>query len=248
MWYLILVLVSVIYIIINVILTNQSMFEIYILRPILFLILAIITLIIASKEGLIVLKFKKIRDIKKGYSVTQAGLILGGFQVSLLIIIGLIFGFGKSPYSFVPIVIILNAFFIGSFLIGTELSRAYFIKKAKKQLRKNIAIIIVGTAFLYMFLSISLHEFSVLSFQNPGVALEFVGGTLIPIFAMNLLATYLCFLGGARASIAYMGVLISFEWFSPIGPNPHWIILALVTTIASAIGFMLLQDLKNLKI
>jgi signal peptidase len=39
-----------------------------------------------------------------------------------------------------------------------------------------------------------------------------------------------------------MGILIGFQWFSPILPDPHWTVLALIGTIAPAIGFIILQD------
>jgi len=96
-----------------------------------------------------------------------------------------------------------------------------------------------------MFLYISFHEFTSLSFQNPEAALKFIGGTVIPIFSMNLLATYLAYRGGATASITYMSVLFAFEWFSPISPNPHWAILAFIRTIAPAIGFLIMQESKE---
>jgi signal peptidase len=73
-------------------------------------------------------------------------------------------------------------------------------------------------------------------------SLEFYATKIIPILSMNLLACYLAYLGGATASMAYMGSLLFFEWFSPILPNPHWTLLALVGTIAPAIGFVVLQD------
>ena len=85
-------------------------------------------------------------------------------------------------------------------------------------------------------------EFSVLTFSNPVLALEFIGKTLITSLSINLLATYLSYLGGASASIGYIGILTAFEWFSPILPDPHWTVAALVGTIAPAVGFILIQD------
>jgi len=63
--------------------------------------------------------------------------------------------------------------------------------------------------------------------------------------AINLLASYLSYVGGATASIAYIGTLYVFEWFSPVLPAPHWTILALVGTIVPAIGFSLMQDSRK---
>jgi len=35
---------------------------------------------------------------------------------------------------------------------------------------------------------------------------------------------------------------MAFEWFSPVLPDPHWTIVALIGTIAPAIGFIIIQD------
>ena len=42
--------------------------------------------------------------------------------------------------------------------------------------------------------------------------------------------------------MSYMGVILTFEWFSPILPSTHWTILALIGTIAPAIGFITIQN------
>ena len=69
-----------------------------------------------------------------------------------------------------------------------------------------------------------------------------VSQKFVTALAINLLASYLSYLGGATASMGYMGVLLAFHWFSPILPDPHWTILALIGTIAPAIGFITLQS------
>lgn len=241
MWYIILGLLGLTYLTTNFLISG-GFIETYIIRPILWITLAIITFIIAKNEGINFLKFKKIRRWALGKSPIHAGLLLGGFQLALLIIIGIFFKFGKSPYSFTPIGIITNVFFVGSLLIGTEFSRAYLIKKSTKSQRKYTTIAILTITIIYMLILISPNKFANFDLSNPVKTLEFLGGTIIVLLAANLLATYLAYLGGATASMSYMGVLLCFEWFSPIIPNPHWIVLALIGTIAPAIGFIILQD------
>jgi signal peptidase len=241
MWYIILGLLSLIYLIINYILSG-GMIESYVIRPALWITLAIITFIIAKNEGINFIKFKRIRRWTFGKSPIHAGLLLGGFQVALLIIVGIFFTFGKSPYSFTTITIITNLLFVCAFLVGTEFSRAYFIKKATKNQRKYPTLPIIIITIIYMIVLIAPSKFSNFDLNNPVKTLEFLGGTLIVALATNLLATYLSYLGGATASMSYMGVLLAFEWFSPILPNPNWTILALIGTIAPAIGFIALQD------
>jgi len=176
-----------------------------------------------------------------GNSPAQAGLLIAGFQISLLVIIGLFTGFGTSPYSFTPLSIILNIFFVSTFLIGTELSRAYLIKRGLHS-RRNTTSILVLTTFLFVFIQITPNQLIGLTFARPDLLFEFIGKILITSITINLLASYLSYIGGATASIAYLGTLYAFEWFSPFLPNPHWTILALIGTIVPAIGFILVQN------
>ena len=99
-------------------------------------------------------------------------------------------------------------------------------------------------SIFYTFLYFSLYEFSNLTFLDAESVMVFVGGTFVPIFTINLLATYLTLRGGVSSSIPYIGLILTFEWFSPIVPNSHWTIIALVNTIAPAIGFLLINEFK----
>ena len=240
MWYLIITILTIIYLYINLI-TSGSLAETYILRPILWITLAIITLVIAYKEGLNILKFKKTRKWNLGKNPIQAALLLGGFQISLLIIAGIYSGFGESPYSFTPTSILINIFFVASLLIGTELSRAYLVRKSSKS-RKYSLLFLALIAILFTLIQIPLYKFNALAFTDRIASLEFLGNIVITTFAINILATYLAYMGGASASISYTGLLLAFEWFVPILPNPHWIILALIGTIAPTMGYLILQS------
>ena len=242
MWYLILSLLFGVYFTLNFIIPSQDFFQSYIVRPIIWILLGVITFYFAKKEGTEILIIKKVRRWYLGKTPIHAGLLLGGFHVALLIIVGVLFGFGKSPYSFTPSFILINVFLIGSILFGTELSRAYLIKKTTGLKKEYTTIWILVFTLIFLVIKISPNNFALLSFSNPVETLEFLGNIFIVTLAINLLATYLAYLGGATASIAYMGTILAFEWFSPILPNPHWTIMALVGTIAPAIGFIVLQD------
>ena len=242
MWYIILALLAIIYLLNNTIISLLGDIGSYLIRPMLWLCLFIVTLKIAQSEGLNILNFKRIRRWNLGKTPVHAGVLLGGFQVSVLILVGIFSGFGKSPYSFSPIAILINMFFVGSFLLGTELSRSYIINKGAKTSRNKLTYFIMFATLLYMLISISADQFNVLNFQEPVRALEFIGKVLITALSMNILASYLSYLGGATASMGYVGILLAFEWFSPILPNPHWTIIALVGTVIPSIGFTILQQ------
>lgn len=241
MWYLILGLLALLYIACNTILPSQGTLGTYIIQPILWIGLALLTIILARNDSLTILKFKRVPRWYLGNSPIQAGLLLGGFQIALLIIIGLFTSFGKSPYSFTPTGLTLNILYVSSFLIGTEITRAYLIRRGTRT-RRYTTLVLTGTTLLYVAFLLTPNQLLSLSTSAPAPLLEFLGKTVITALSMNLLASYLAYMGGATASLSYMGVLMAFNWFSPILPNPHWTLLALIGTITPAIGYTLIQS------
>lgn len=243
MWFLIFSIIILIYLSINLLLTDKfgGLIEIHVLQPILWISLTITTLIIANHEQLNIWNYKKIRHWKFGLSPFHAALLVGGFHISLLIIAGLFFGFGKSPYSHNFIGIITNILLIGSALVAIELGRTYLIKKVTFSV-KNITLTLGLITILFMFINLKLTQFATLNFNEPVKVIQFLGVTIIPLLAMNLLASYFSYLGGALAAIGYMGILHGFEWFSPVLPDLNWALIALIGTIGPAIGFLIIQN------
>jgi signal peptidase len=244
MWYIIILLLTITYLLINILLPQFHQLNLYLVTPFLWFIITLVVLLLAHHQNLNILRYKKIRKWTLGGSPIQAGLLIGGFQVALLIIIGIFTSFGKSPFSFTSTNLLLNILYVTMFLLGTELSRAYLIKIGSQKKHYTTTIIIFIT-FLFVLLRIQPSDLSLLSSSNPAQLLEFLGSTILPAIAINLLASYLAYLGGATASISYMGVLLIFEWFSPILPTPQWTLLALIGTIAPTIGYTLLQTAEK---
>lgn len=243
MWYIILALLTTIYLLTNLLLPNLigGLLGSYIIRPILWILLAITIIIITKKEGLNIYKFKKIKRWEIGKNPLQAAILIAGFQISLLIIAGLFFGFGDSPYAFTPLAILTNLLFVISAILGIELARAYLIKKWSTT-KKNITIVLGTIAILFMIIAIKPTNFLTLTSGDPLNTIKFIGETIIPILAMSLFASYIAYLGGAYAAITYMAIIQGFEWFSPFLPNLDWAITALIGTIAPAIGFVIIQN------
>jgi signal peptidase len=236
-------LLSIVYALINFFLPAiiNSRLEAYVVRPLIWILLGIITLFVAKHEGLNITRFNKIRNWQIGRSPVDAGLLVGGFQVSLLIITGLFAGFAKSPYAPTFQSFLANTILFCSMLFGLELSRTYLIKKGLES-RINISILLCFTALLFMIIRMQFIDFALLNTTDPASLSQFIGGSLIPLFTASLFASYLAYIGGAFASIGYLGVLQIFHYYTPLFPNPSWIILALVSTIAPAIGFIIIQN------
>ncbi len=241
MWYLILGLLGLLYLASNTILPSQGTIGTYLLQPLLWIGLAILTLLVAKNEDLNILKFKRVSHWYFGNSPLQAGLLIGGLQVTLLILVGVFTGFGKSPNSFTPTPLILNLVFVASLLTGTEITRAYLIKRGT-QTRRHTTLVLIAATVIYAAFQLTITQILTLTTNTPIILLEFLGKTVITAIAINLLASYLSYMGGATASLSYIGILTAFDWFSPILPNPHWTILALIGTIIPAIGYSLIQN------
>lgn len=204
----------------------------YVLRPILWGLLAYAVLLLPRYRAAGRLRLRNL--------LIKSAPAVAGFQISLSLIAGLFGGFGRSPYSFTPQGIITNLVFVGSALLGIELSRAWLINRFA---RRNTTLILGLATLLYTTIMIPPGRFTGLGGAEETI--KFLGSTGLPLLAQNLLASFLAFLGGPLASIAYRGTLQAFEWFCPILPYLPDHIKALVGTIAPVIGFLIVQSLYS---
>jgi signal peptidase len=163
--------------------------------------------------------------------------MVGAFQIALLVLAGVLAGFGNSPYAHHIHLMALNMWFVGTRLVGLELARWYLVVA----LGRRSIFLGVGVAWLLL----SLIAVPAASFDQLGqaeTAFRLTGRTLLPTAGENLLATYLVLVGGPLASIAYRGSLAAFEWLSPILPNLEWAGIAFLGTVAPVLGLLIVRD------
>ena len=168
--------------------------------------------------------------------LTAMAILVGLLQVALAILAGLALGFGRSPYSHHPLALLGNLFFMGTMLVGMEISRAYLVVLFK---RGSPVLSVACVALLFACFSIPLGKYT--STIDPQSFFEFAGETLLPAVSQSLLATFLALAGGPAASIAYRIVPELFEWLSPILPNLGWTVSAFLGTMAPAVGLLFVQ-------
>lgn len=243
MWYIILTLIIAIYTFNQLLLPGlvNATIGVYVVKPILWITLAIITFLIAKYQGLEIWNFKKIRRWQIGKSPFHAAILIGGFHLSLLIIAGLLVGFGTSPNIITPTTFFIFLIYITSALFGIELSRAYLIKKGSLT-RYNITLVISIIAIFYFFIRIQLNDFLLVNPNESITVIKLIGETIIPLFAMSLFASFLAYYGGALPAITYIGIIEFFEMYSPILPDLSWIAKAFIGILAPTIGFLLIQQ------
>jgi signal peptidase len=131
----------------------------------------------------------------------------------------------------------LGFLFWASALVGMEFSRAYLLSVFTK---RNTTLMLALIALFYTLVSFPLARFTNLDKET---ILPFFGGSALPSFAENILASLFAIVGGPLAAMSYRGIMVVFEWFSPILPNLAWIIKAFVGIIAPVIGLVVVQVL-----
>jgi signal peptidase len=243
MWYYVIGFITLIHLIIYLIIPElfNGFIGLYIVRPILLIFLSIAIIIAAKKEKISLWYFNKMRRWNIGNNPFQAGILIGGFQVSMLIFIGLTNGFAMSPYRSSIQGMLINSLFVFSSLFAIELSRSYLIRKGTKR-SNNIGFIIILITLFFFFIKLLPEILFMNVIKTPLDAVQFIGENILPLITMGLFASYLVYFGGAVASIGYLGVIQSFEWFSPVLPDIEWLPMAFISTIGPAVGFLIIQS------
>ncbi len=207
----------------------SSNFILYVLQPALWLTVALLALGLWSIEGERV-------NLLEHSSLIFAAATIGATQVAVSVLAGLLAGFGHSPYAHTMVMAALNLWFVATSLLGIETARWY--------LGKTIGRIHAGLGYavawlLPLVLLIPFSKFSLLAL--PESAARLTGQTLLPAAAENLLAAFLVISGGPLASIAYRGVMLAFEWLSPILPDLPWMGAAFVGVLVPVFGLLALN-------
>jgi len=234
-WLMVVGLLALIYLLINLWLRYvpvDPLVRTYVMQPVLWGLLAwaIITLPGQRPAGGL-----RIRN-----TVVQLAIMVGVFQVVLYLVGGLFASFGRSPYSFTPTGVLTNLVYVGSMLIGMELSRAWLINRLG---RKHAFLALAFVSVLYTVLSLPLAR---LTSIGPDLAsVTYVNSTLLPALAESMLATFLALLGGPLAAIIYRGILQAFWWFSPILPNLPWAFKGLIGVVVPIIGLVVANTFRT---
>lgn len=165
-------------------------------------------------------------------------LIAGVAGVMGLVAMGILDGFGRSPYDHSFRGIIINFVYLSFLLAGMEYSRAWLLSAAFSK-RPVLGVAVTGLMFSFFWFPLT----RLLNLPDMAEAVKFAGGTFLPALSESLLASYLAFLGGPLPAIIYRGTLLAFHWFSPVLPNLNWILQALVGTFIPVFGMVLVYQI-----
>lgn len=202
----------------------------YVIRPILWLLIA----------GLVYKVFPAVNSeakLRLKWFLIQMAIISGIIMVSANLAGGLIDGFGKSPYDLSLKGIVINIFYVGSFILGLEFCRAWLINsvfKGKKFL--GMVLITIGMTLFWF-------PYSKLTGLSMGLSmLTFLGTGLFPALTENFFLCYLALLGGPIPAIVFQGIVKAFHWFFPILPSMQWMTGTLIGTFVPVLCLVLVQQ------
>lgn len=231
-----LMMVIIVYIIQNYtpLLIRDKMWFPYLSKPIVWLI------IIA-----IVLSLPRVRPNGKARLIMLMKWVIafcGILYVIVMVLVGVLGGFAKSPFDHSLFGIISNIILVFIPLIGREFVRSYLINGFKY---KNYYVFIGIISILF-----TLTELPVSSINNLKTKLDLVtylGEIFIPRLCNNILASYFVYRGGASFSIIYIMIYQSFNWFFPVLPNPPWSIKILIDILYPIFTLTFLEYLYSSK-
>ncbi len=164
--------------------------------------------------------------------------VAGVFQLSVLVTAGVLYGFGHSPHVGQTLNMAKNGLYIGTLLLGFEMSRAYLVHTWS---RVNSVIGFAAVALLYTAMAIAPGQYAF--FGGTERAFETTGGRFLPTASESVLATFLASVGGPVPAFAYRFILAAFDWFSPILPNLEWTVTAFVATLAPVLAMLIIRDI-----
>lgn len=209
-------------------------YNMYLVQPVLWLTPAAAAMLLLRRK-------------RSGVFRTTPDLLVLAVSVGLLTVAtgflaGILLGLGNSPYPHHATALLRNFWYIGAILVGREIARWYLLNA----LRQRGEMLSVGVTWLLFWLtSLPLAGYSRL--LSVDSAFLYIGKFLLPAAAIHLFATYLCLRGGPLASIAYLGILVGFEWFSPVLPDLMWPVAAMLGVLLPLIGLTILESEGHLK-
>ncbi|MGQ9781607.1 MAG: signal peptidase I [Nitrososphaeria archaeon] len=201
-----------------------------------WILIAAVTLWLSGADSLRAWYRRKITLVAFAIAITQ---------ILVAIDVGISKGFGRSPLSFSPLGILTNTAYVTSNLLGVELSRAYIMKSyGPKRPILSLAAVTLFYANLYYPLQSMLGAFDL---SDPFPIVDYLGASLLPAISASLLSSYLTFLGGPIASLAYRAPYQTFEWFSPILPDLSWGFRVLLGVAIPTFGFIYINHVTTFK-
>ena len=208
----------IIYLILNVFVISPLNLKYYneIIHPLMWIIMCIIA-VFFSKDATIRVKGERDK--------TQSLFIALIIYIIVYFLLGLVFGFERTPYAKDMFSILKNLWSFVGLIFFQEFIRTALVKNEKKKVINFILITILFTMF-----SINYSTF-LDNFKTIKDGFIYTSTTLIPQILESAICTYLVYIGGVRFSIIYKLFVTVPPFIVPIIPSLDWFATAIVGVI-----------------
>ncbi len=203
------------YIFVNAVVIDSSSIPFYneIVNPVIWIVICTVAVMLSRDTTL---------RVKDENNKTQSLIIILIIYIIIYFLLGLLFGFQKTPYSKDIFSILKNIWSFGGIIFFQEIVRASMIKLEKKKYINFIMIVI-----LFVGVNLSFNNFSE-NFSSVKDTFIYSATTLIPLIVTSGVLTYLSYIGGARLPIIYRLFVALPEFIVPIMPNLDWFVTAVI--------------------
>ncbi|MBR3898350.1 MAG: signal peptidase I [Bacilli bacterium] len=152
----------------------------------------------------------------------QSLIIVMIIYVICYFLLGLVFGFEKTPYAKDVLSILRNLWSFVGIVFFQEFIRETVVRNEKKNILNYLIIVV-----LFTFLQLNLSNFAS-NFSDVKTTFIYASTTLIPGFLESAILTYLVYIGGFKASIIYRLFVMVPPFIVPIIPSLDWFGIAMM--------------------
>jgi signal peptidase len=170
----------------------------------------------------------------------QLAVSAGILEIIGVLLSGLFWGVGNSPYSHQFPALLGNIFYFLSVLLCLETARAYLLLRWSKS---TPGPVFAFTVLFFAILAIPLPAFQSLNSISSGFYTT--GKTILPNLAHSLLLTYMVWTGGPGMAIIYRLFPLVYEFFAPFLPNLTWMQSGFVNTLLPVGILMIIHMATN---
>ena len=205
----------IIYFVLNVFVITPLNLEYYneIIHPFMWIVICSVAVFLSINTSI---------RVKGEKDKTQSLVIALIIYIIAYFLLGLIFGFEKTPYAKDIFSVLKNLWSFAGIVFFQEFVRESLIKNEKKKAWNFILMTLIFMLINLNYSNIESH------FVDLKEIFIYTSTTLIPAILESALATYLVYIGGAKFSIVYRLFITVPPFIVPIIPNLDWFGTAIV--------------------
>ena len=205
----------IIYFVLNVFVITPLNLEYYneIIHPFMWIVICSVAVFLSINTSI---------RVKGEKDKTQSLVIALIIYIIAYFLLGLIFGFEKTPYAKDIFSVLKNLWSFAGIIFFQEFVREALIKNEKKKAWNFILMTLIFMLINLNYSNIESH------FVDLKEIFIYTSTTLIPAILESALATYLVYIGGAKFSIVYRLFITVPPFIVPIIPNLDWFGTAIV--------------------